>query len=62
MSALALRLGATARQAGILAQDRVLAHLVSIYTAGPLEPLKIDMELKNPRDMEKAMSPAKAYK
>jgi hypothetical protein len=35
---------------------------VSIYMAGPLEPLKTNMELQNPQDIEKAMSLARAYK
>jgi hypothetical protein len=30
--------------------------------AGPLEPLKTNMELQNPQDIEKAMSLARAYK
>jgi hypothetical protein len=34
---------------------------VNIYTAGLLEPLKTDIELHNPQDMEMAMSLARAY-
>jgi hypothetical protein len=34
---------------------------VNIYTAGLLEPLKTDVELQNPPDMEMAMSLARAY-
>ena len=34
---------------------------VNIYTAGLLEPLKTDVELQNPTDMEMAMSLAWAY-
>jgi hypothetical protein len=34
---------------------------VSIYTAGLLEPLKTDVELQNPKDMEMAMSLTRAY-
>jgi hypothetical protein len=35
---------------------------VNIYTAGLLEPLKTDVELQNPHDMEMSMSLARAYK
>jgi hypothetical protein len=34
---------------------------VNIYTVGLLEPLKMDVELQNPQDMEMAMSLARAY-
>jgi hypothetical protein len=34
---------------------------VNIYTAGLLEPLKTDVELQDPQDMEMAMSLARAY-
>jgi hypothetical protein len=34
---------------------------VNIYTAGLLKPLKTDVELQNPLDMEMAMSLARAY-
>jgi hypothetical protein len=53
--------------------ERFLAHVartepldeqqqVNIYTAGLLEPLKMDFELQNPQDMEMAMSLVWAYK
>ena len=34
---------------------------VNIYTAGLLEPLKTEVELARPKDMEEAMSLARAY-
>lgn len=34
---------------------------VRIYTVGLMKPLKIDVELQNPHNMEKAISLARAY-